>query len=74
MPGVLVRIRINGHRFDAHLLGGLDNTTSNFTTIGDENLVERFRGGLQEDTKMAKTPSEQLTAQHRNVRPVIGHV
>ena len=42
MAGVLVGVGVDGHREDAHLLGGLDHSASNLTAIGDQDLLEHL--------------------------------
>ena len=43
--GLDVSLRVHSDRFDAQFLSGANDTTGNFTSIGNQNLVkERFPG------------------------------
>jgi hypothetical protein len=36
---------MDGHRFNAHLAAGADDTQSNLATIGDQDFVENGQSG-----------------------------
>ena len=40
VQSLLIRVRINGDSANAHFTGSLDNTASDLTTVGDQDLVE----------------------------------